>query len=216
VALASLSNVAIVRGHITQPFSGLWHADLLLASATDVSGPQTLLFAGVAWSCAYIRAIDFSGERGVRVVAGRGGWRTTIPGKQYGAAGIFTRDVVNDAAAACGEPPPTLDPTIPPTVGSAWLRGAGPASDTLQRILGGLWWVDKTGVVQTSPRAGSVASPFQAMAVAGASGIYEIATDNPNEWQPGVSFSGPTVSGVVSRVMHVIEPDKLRLEVMVP
>lgn len=215
MSLADLSGVAITHGLITQPFSGLWHADLVLAQATDISGPQTLNFAGVPWSCAYIRAIDFSGERGVRVVAGAAGWRTVIPGKQYGAGLVATSLVCADAAAACGELPPVIDASIPTTVGSAFLRANALAADVLQRLLGDSWWADRNGVVQTSARSGTVTSAFQAMSVKGAPGIYEISSNAPNDWQPGVSFSGPTISGTVSRVMHRIEPDRLRLEVMV-
>jgi hypothetical protein len=216
MSLADLSGIPIVSGRLTVPFSGLWHADLVLAQAQDVSGLQTLNFAGVTWQCAYVRAIDFSGERGVRVVAGRGGWRTTIPAKQYGSGLIATATVMNDAALACNELAPVLDPGQPQTLGSAWDRQSGPASDVLQRILGSAWWADRNGVVQSSARSGTVSSPFQAMHVHGASGIYEIGSDSPNDWMPGVSFSGPTVSGVVSRVMHWIERDRLRTEVMVP
>lgn len=215
MSLADLSGVPVITGLLTVPFSGLWHADLVLGQVTDVSGLQTLTFAGMTWSCAYVRAIDFSGERGVRVVAGRGGWRTTIPAKQYGAGVISSATVLNDAALACNEPAPVLGPSQPQTLGSGWCRQNTQASDVLNRVLGEAWWADRTGTVQSSARGGTVSSAFQAMAVHGASGIYEIASDSPNDWSPGVSFSGPTVSGTVSRVMHRIERDRLRLEVMV-
>lgn len=213
--LADLSGVAVVHGLIVQPFSGLWHADLVLAQATDITGSQVINFSGVPWVCAYVRAIDFSGERGVRVVAGAAGWRKTIDSKQYGAGVITTSLVCADAASACGELPPVIDASITPTVGTAFLRATAPASDVLQRLLGDAWWADRSGIIQTAPRGGSVSSAFQALAVKGASGIYEITSNSPNDWQPGVSFQGPTVSGTVSRVMHRIEPDRLRLEVMV-
>lgn len=215
MALADLSGVPIVRGQIEQPYSGLWHADLVLAQATDIAGTQTLNFAGTPWTCSYVREIDFAGERGVRVVAGFGGWRTQIPAKQYGGGAVSTLGVMTDAANACGEPVPVLDPSVPISLGQGWGRQAGPASQVLNQISGPNWWADKTGVVQTSLRTGVVASQFAAISVKGASGIYEIATDFPNDWQPGVSFQGPTVSGTVSRVTHHISPNKLRTIVMV-
>ena len=197
------------------PMAGLWHADLVLSKATDIAGPQSLLFAGAIWSCAYVRAIDFAGERGVRVVAGLGGWRTAIPAKQYGAGVIATATVVSDAALACGEPPPVIDVSVPQTVGSAFLRASGLGSTTLQAVLGSVWWADTSGVVQSRPRSGSVLSAFQAMAVDGWSGRYSIGTDAPNDWTPGVAFAGPTTSGTVSRVTHRITPTSLRTEVLV-
>jgi hypothetical protein len=217
MALADLSGIAIVHGRIVQPYSGLWHADLILATATDISGAQSLNFAGVAWICAYVRAIDFAGDRGVRVVGGFGGWRTTIPAKQYGSGQISTLAVVADAASACGEPTPVLAASVSPFVGSGWARQAGLASQVLYQILGPNWWVNPTtGVVNTGTRtATAVTSPFQALAVHSAPGVYEIGSDKPNDWTPGVTFSGPTVNATVSRVTHIITPDKLRVEVMV-
>jgi hypothetical protein len=216
MALASLAGIAVMRGVVVVPFSGIWHADLVLAQATGPAptGPQSLIFAGSTWTCAVVRSIDFAGERGVRVVGGLGGWRTTIPAKQYGQGTITTQMVATDAALACGESPPVLDASVPVTVGSAFLRQAGPASLALQAVLGDAWWVDSAGTVQTRPRTGTVASSFQAMRVDGAEGVYEVGTDAPNDWTPGATFSSPTVSGTVNRVTHRITPTKLRTEVM--
>jgi hypothetical protein len=215
MSLADLSGVGVLRGRLTVPFSGLWHADLLLATDVVIAGGQTLTIAGAAWTCAYVRAVSFAGSRGVRVVGGTGGWRMPIPSKQYGMGTIPTLTVLTDAANACGEAVPVVDPSAPQTVGAAFLRQSGPASTVLQQVLGDAWWMDPTGTVQTAPRAGTIASRFDAMAVDGAEGLYEIATEAPNDWMPGASFSGPTVTGVISRVMVQIEPERLRVEVMV-
>ena len=216
MSIADLSGVGVLRGRLTVPFAGLWHADLLLATDVSVAGGQTLTIAGVAWTCAYVRAVSFSGSRGVRVVGGTGGWRTTIQAKQYGMGTISTLTVLTDAANACGEIVPVVDPSAPQTVGAAFLRQSGPASTVLQQVLGDAWWLDRTGTVQTAPRAGTIASRFDAMTVDGAEGLYEIATEAPNDWMPGASFSGPTVSGTISRVMMRLDPDRLRVEVLVP
>jgi hypothetical protein len=218
MALCDLSGVPVVRGRIVQPYSGLWHADLVLATPTDVSGQQTLNFSGTTWHCAYVRAVDFTGERGVRVVGGFGGWRTTVSAKQYGGPGasIAVLMVLADAASACGEPTPILDASVPSSVGGGWARQSGLASQVLYQILGSNWWVDRvTGVVNTGFRTGAISSSFGAMSVKGPAGVYEIVTDHPNDWQPGVSFTGPTASGTVSRLTHIITPNTLRTEVMV-
>jgi hypothetical protein len=216
MSLASLSGIDVVAGRLVVPFSGLWHADLLLSSATDIAGPQTLLFAGSSWVCAYVRAIDWSGQRGVRVVAGRAGWRKQVPAKQYGQGVIATQQVLADAAAACGEAPPVVDATVPPTVGSAFLRASGTGSKVLNEVLAGAWWADMTGIVQTAPRLPTpIASSFQAVRVEMAEGLYEITTDTPNDWMPGKSFQNLAVSGTISRVMHEIGRSTLRTEVLV-
>jgi hypothetical protein len=210
-----LSGVLVVTMRLVIPWSGLWHADLALVQTTNVAGPQILNLIGVPWSCAYARAVDFAGQRGVRVVAGAGGWGKTIPAKQYGQGTIATQQVCSDAAMACGEPSPVIDASVPSTVGAAFLRQSGPASLVLQQKLGDSWWADTTGTVQTKPRTGSVSSAFVATHVVGAEGWYEIATEFPGDWMPGVAFSGPTVSGTVSRVTHVLGKGTLRTEVLV-
>ena len=216
MSLASLSGVDVVRGVITVPFSGPWHADLLLSQPKDVAGPQTLLFAGKPWLCSYVRVVDFSGRRGVRLVAGLGGWRSTIPARQYGAGVIATATVLSDAALACGEPAPVIDATIQVSVGNAYCRINGPASFVLQDLVGDAWWIDTSGIVHSGTRpATPIVSKFQVLNVDSyGSGIYEIATDAPNDWQPGMTFAGPTASGTVSRLNHVITETQLRIEVM--
>jgi len=59
-------------------------------------------------------------------------------------------------------------------------------------------------------------SPFVAESAHGASGWYRIATEFPADWQPGSSFAGVTVSGIVSRVEHRIERGQFWTEVLVP
>jgi hypothetical protein len=218
MALATLSGVPIFSGKLTIPFAGLWHADASLTVAQDISGPQTLLLAGVSWTCSVIRAIDFASTRMLRLVAGAGGWRSTIAYKQYGQGSVPTTIVLQDAAAAAtpSELAPVIDPSVPGYVGQAWDRGSGPASDVLRQVLGDAWWADASGRVQTAPRsAAAITSAFQAIAVDGAPGIYEITTDAPGDWMPGLTFSGPTVSGTISRVEHTFKGPDLRTTVMV-
>ena len=215
MSLATLNGTPIYEGRITWPYAGIWHADLKLTEAIDTSGPQVLLFAGLPWACAVVRAIDFSGSRGVRVVGGTGGWRTTIPAKQYGQGLVTTLHVMTDAALACREVPPVLGPLVPLTVGSGYCRPNDAASYVLQEFLGDAWWLDSTGTVQTIPRPPTpVASPFSALAVRGSEGKYEIGTESPNDWLPGATFLGPTVSGTINRTMHTLTRDTLRTEVL--
>ncbi len=219
-AFASLSGVAITQLHLVIPALGLWHADVLLAQAGDVSGPQVLLLSGSTWNCATVRAVDFAGARSVRVVGGAGGWRQNLPAKQYASpVGVPTVTVVSDAALAVGELPPVLDATVPPTVGNAYVRQSGAASGVLQDMQSrGVfqWWVDATGIVQTMSRPSTpITSDFVAESVHGAAGWYRIATEFPADWQPGSTFASVTVSGTISRVEHRIEHGEFWSEAMV-
>jgi hypothetical protein len=216
---ASLNGAALQRCKLTLPYAGIWHADVDVAddALPLPAGPQLLVLAGVSYTCAVIRAIDFAGKREVRLVGGTGGWRKSIPAKDYASpAGVPTSVVLADAASAVLEAPPVLDPTVTPTLGPSWERQAGTASLVLWAILSLGWWMDPTGVVQTAPRLPTpITSYFDAVTVQGAPGRVLIATETPGDWTPGRTFVGPTVSGTVNRVTHTAESSSFRTEIMV-
>lgn len=215
---ASLNGLPIVGANLVIPYSGIWHADVTMDRAVDVVGPQVLSLAGATFApCTIIRAIDFAGQRSLRLVGGMGGWRKEVPALPYDLpGGVPTATILADAAATVGEVPPVLDPTVPPIVGSHWLRSKGKASELLNQILGSSWWMDFTGIVQSKPRLPTVIiSPFTAIEVNGSAGQYTINTESPGDWVPGAVFSGPTVSGVVNRVTHTLTGGHLNTEVMI-
>ena len=217
---ASIAGATIDRLHFVIPALGIWHADVSLSQAPSLSGPQTLLLAGSSWSCTPIRSIAFAGSTSARLVAGAAGWRKSVAPQQYSSpAGVPTATVLADAASLVGELPPVLAASVPATVGTGYVRQAGAASLVLQDLesRGVLsWWVDAMGIVQTMPRPSpAITSSFVAEAVAGAVGWYRIATETPGDWQPGATFSGPTVSGTVNRVEHRISGLKFWTEMLV-
>jgi hypothetical protein len=214
---ADISGVPIFMAALTIPMAGNWHADVVCDVAIDIVGPQVLTLAGSAWVCTPIRAIDFAGRREVRLVGGQAGWRKPVPSKQYSLpGGVPTAMVLSDAAIFVQEPPPVVAPSVSPTLGTGYVRQAGLASLVLQGVLGDSWYMSASGIVQTAPRLPTpIASPFNAIDVHGASGRYTIATEFPADWAPGAVFVGPTVSGTVNLVRHVLRQDSLRTEVMV-
>ena len=216
---AQLGAAALFKCALVLPASGIWHADAEMASDLPLTpGPQVLMLAGTSYTCAIVRQVDFAGVRSVRLVGGLGGWRMVVPPKQYSsAAGVPLAVVLSDLAATVKESPPVVDPSLPPNLGTGYVRQGGLASLALQQLLGGSWYVSSAGIVQTAPVLPvPILSPFQAIRVQGAPGIYEIATDFPADWTPGKLFVGPTVTGTINRVMHTATGTKLRTEVMVP
>jgi hypothetical protein len=218
---AQLNGIPVTKLHLVIPALGIWHADVTLTQAIDVTAPQLLLLAGTTWTGAVVRAVDFSGERSVRIVGGTGGWRKTVPALQYASPiGVPTVTVLADVAALVQEIPPVLDPTVPPVLGTGYVRQLGPASLVLQDLQDrGLlsWWMDPFGVVQTAPRLPTPpVLPFVAEAVRGAAGWYRIATETPIEWMPGVLFASVTVTGTVSRVEHRVDRGHFWTEVLLP
>jgi hypothetical protein len=207
----ALDGVPVIHGAIVLPFSGIWMADLVLSEPKDLTGPQVLTIADESYKCTPVRAVNFSGARGTRVVGGAAGWRKVIGPRQYSST-VMLGTVLRDAANAVGE---QIAVDVDRQIGTNYIRSQGPATMALNALLGASWWMDPAGVVQTKARTVTpIVGDFTAMRVTGASGIWEIATEGVADWTPGRSFSGPTSSGVISRVEHKIAKGKLRTLVM--
>lgn len=215
MTVATLNGTAVMRLELVIPFSRIWHADATLTSDVDVGVTQSLVLAGVTYTCAIIRRVDFAGRLMLRLVGGKGGWRKTIDAKQYQSdLGVPTTAVVQDAASAAGELPVVIGATVPATLGSGFVRVKGAASLVLQQVFGDTWWMDPTGVVQTMPRAAAqVPGSFVVVDIHGSPGWATIATESPSEWVPGRTFSSPAASGTINRVRHMISGHKLRTHV---
>jgi hypothetical protein len=228
---ADLSGTPVVSARLCVPYSGIWHADVVLDRVlpTPLAGPQVLTLSGSVWACSVVRVGSFAGSRSVRLVGGLGGWRRPVlaaelPPPLISPIGVPVGIVVLLAAGLAAEPPPNIAGYDgPPLLGQAPLGGSyvfqsGPMSQVLQGLFGGTWYMDPTGAVQVvriRPPT-PILSPWTCVAFDGASGIYEIATDAPGDWMPGASFVGPTVSGTISRVTHELSSGKLRTHVMGP
>lgn len=219
---ASLSGLPVTRLHLIVPAAGIWHADVTLAQAIDLPGPQTLLLSGSTWIGTVVRAVDFAGQRQVRVVGGHGGWSKPIAALEYASQlGVPTATVLTDVAALVQELPPIVDPSVPAMLGNYFVRRAGAAALVLWDLVAtsvlATWWMDPSGVVQTGPSSTlPILSPFVAEQVRGASGWYKIDTESPADWMPGRMFLGPTVSGSISRVEHRIAKGRFWTEVLSP
>lgn len=217
-AFASLNGQPITALHLVVPTLGIWHADVTVVGSTDTTGPQTIQLAGSTWTGAVVRSFSLAGELKARLVGGTGGWRQNVPAQQYSSTvGVPTATVLSDAASLVGELPPVVAPTVVPTLGTGFVRQAGPASLVLQQVVGDAWWLDASGTVQTMGRPqATITSQFVCEEARGGAGWYRIATESPSDWLPGATFTGPTVSGTISRVEHRISGVKFWSEVLVP
>ena len=209
---AGLDDIPIMRGQVTIPAYGIWHADLWLDREVALSGQVRLALADISALATVVRVIGFLGQTGVRIVGGYGGWRTSVPGLQYAAAtGLSLRTVLAHTAADVGELVDAADTAI----GTAYVRAVGPASRVLQSLIPGAWYMGFDGVTYAAPRpAGVVANRYMTMDVSQPASAYTVATDSPGEWLPGRTFTGPSTSGVISRVQHMIENATLRTQVL--
>ena len=212
---ATLNGIPVTRASLVVPYTGIWHADVSLDRDVEPDGPQVLVIGPYTWNASVVRAVDFAGSKRLRLVGGQGGWRTSVPPELYvSPVGVPTTTVLADVAGLVGEIPPVVDPTLAPTLGTAFGRQAGLASLVLQQVCGDQWWMDPTGTIQTAPRVGAVASLFSVQDVDGACGRYVIQTEFPGDWTPGATFASATVSGTISRTMWAINEGGVRVEVL--
>jgi hypothetical protein len=215
---ADLNGTRVASGQITIPYYGVWHADLLLADELTVPTTAlglTLTLAALVLKGTAFRTATYGGATSVRMIGGAGGWRKTLPAKYYRlASGLSLSTVLNDAARESGE---TITLASDRIIGTAYVRESGPASKALATLSGGLWYVDFTGRTQVATRAAStIASEFDTVSVGGAGGKQIVATEFPQDFVPGRTYSSSTFSSkTISSVTHLIDgAGKFRTEVL--
>jgi hypothetical protein len=132
----------------------------------------------------------------VRIVAGAGGWGQAVVARHYhNDAGVKARTVADDAARTGGETIGTFVP-VSERVGIDYVRQAGPASRTLENVLGGApWWVGYDGVTHAGPRP---ASPVD-------SAGYEVLAYNPRERRLELAVTDPRNVGIGSIVSERLD-----------
>lgn len=213
---ATLNGGRLIKARVTIPYYGLWAADVVLASSDTLATSVTLTIGNLSMVGAVVRMASFAGTRSARIVGGAGGWRTTLPSKQYVSSNaIRLSQVLGDAAAEAGE---RLNLPIDATIGTMYVREQAPAQRVLRQLAGPVWYVDLAGVTQVQDRpAASVRSSFTVIGWSGALGRFTVATEDYASWLPGASFSSPTVSTpqTVSLVTHTLDNDgTARMEVL--
>jgi hypothetical protein len=213
MSYASINGATIVKGQVSIPAWGIWHADLWLDHAFVVGSPATLVIADLSATCTVVRSVDWTGQRGVRVVGGYGGWRQVVAPQQYdNPAGITVSTVVGDTATAVGE---RVVIATDAQLGVQWIRARGAASEVLDEIAPDAWWMGLDGVTHLGPRdLSAITGVFTATWVDQPANVVRIATENPAEWLPGKTYAGPQVQGTIDRVQHWIDAGKFRTEVV--
>lgn len=216
-AYLSLNGARVVSARITMPLYGAWVADGVLATADAIAQGVTLTVGSLSLKGTSFRMAAFSGSRSDRIVGGGLGWRKVLPARAYSHdAGVRLSQVLGDAARECGE---TIDVANDQVIGAGWARRRGIASRVLRRLVGGQWWIEpSSGITKLVARdASPIRSPFTVESWSGAKGLFQIATENYEDWLPGRTFTSPLVTGVqtISSVSLVADNEgKLRLSVL--
>lgn len=210
---AELNGTRIRTATVTIPYHGIWHADVVLDQAAELSGQLTLVLGDLALKGSVYRQGGFTGANYIRVVGGAGGWMKQLPAKEYRSTfGVKFSVVAADAAKSVGE---TVSIASDFAVGNFYERQAACASRVLDTFAP-LWWMRSDGVTVVGDRTSpTVTSRFDVMLDGTnlAVGKVTVATDNPRDWQPGVKFSSPVLTErTASAVVHRLDNSKLRTE----
>jgi hypothetical protein len=217
---ASVAGHQVVSGSIMIPLVGAWTADVSLATDAVVAGPVAVVLGNLTLQGFVYRGDPSAGQTQVRIVGGSGGWRKTVQPQGYGSgSGVKLATILGDVARDCGE---RVAVSGSATVGTAWARLEGNASDVLWQLvaLGAIpsWHVDPAGVTQVQAwPARTVGTPFTVIDQQSGSGLVTIATEDYAGWLPGCSFSAPTITGspINGGVTFVFDNEgQARLEVM--
>ena len=210
---AAVNGIPIVKGRISIPGWGIWHADLWTDGDLAIGSAVTIELADLVAVGTVVRDVAWTGQRGVRVVGGAGGWRRAVTAQQYAnPQGLTMSTIASDTATTVGE---SVVVDVDRTVGVQWMRVAGSASDALYALADETWWVGLDGVTHIGTRVpGAIVSVFTATAVDQAGDIVTVATENPADWLPGKTYAGTTVSGTIDRVTHHITAMTMRTEVV--
>lgn len=213
----SINGARCTKLNLSIPAYGLWTADAVLDDVIEFTGTAvTLTLAGLSLVGSVVRSGNFSGTGSLRIVGGRGGWRTTIPKHFYQSPfGVKLKPVLTDAANACGERI-VVDDDV--TLGLFFTREEGPGARVLNQLCPS-WYVQADGSTRVGARATpTIASRFDVVNenVAPNLGRIPIATDFPEDWVPGAKFSAPVLGSevfTISDVVHKLTPERLRTEV---
>lgn len=217
MSYSTLAGHRVSSAKASIPLYGIWTADVVLPVAPELAGIVDLVLGSIVLRGTPSRQADFGGDRLVRIVGGALGWQRDVAAKGYSnTSGVRLAMVLTDVAAEVGET--ITGYSAGATVGTHYARLQGSASRVLRDVGGSLWYVRPDGVTSLAARSDApIVSAFQVTARDGAKGLTVVATENPEDWQPGRRFASVTTPDLqtISHVSLVAsESGKLRAEVL--
>lgn len=201
------------------PSVGPWWADVVFETAPDVSGVVTIRVGELE----LVGTIDptHDGVRGLerrsRIVAGAGGWGTLLAPKAYhNDAGVKASTVAEDAAREAGETLGDFAPVVE-RIGIDYVRESGPASRTLEDVIGAVpWWVGYDGVTRVGARGTStpVAGSFDVLEHVVDERLVTLAADDLRSVGIGSILTDGLLETpqTVSELELAVEPDSVRIK----
>lgn len=207
----SLGGVAISHACVQFSAWGLHWADATLADPHDFANGEAveLVVADAKLRGAIVSGGTHEGRSAYRWVGGKGKWPTVVDEKGYtNDAGVKQSLVLQDAAAACGEPIADL-PTS--RMGPHYARRNASAVEVLHVVAPQNWYVDFAGVTRIGRRPTTqFVGDAPRTRVDSNAQVIELATESVAALVPGVVVDGMKPA---TDVEWLLEPKKLTARV---
>lgn len=187
---ATLNGQRVTHATAQIPSWGCWYADADVDGDVKLSGAVTLVIADLTLKGTVLSGGPDKGRSHYRIVGGAAGWGRSIPKRSYSSdAGVRKASVLADAAREVGETLGTVSNTD--MLGPHWVREAGPASQTLELVAPGAWYVGEDGVTRLGARPSkALVGAVTQQSVDLARGTVAIASDSIAQILPGVVVNG--------------------------
>ena len=216
---AALNDVHVVEATVTIPWFGIWTADVKIDVPTLINGHAgglALTLGNVTMIGTKFRALAFQGAKKLRIVGGYGGWLKMLPSAYYAQeSGLKRSLILRDAAKACGE---SVSYDTDVIVGNSYMRAAGPASRVLNQLARSGWYMSLDGITTVGSRStDTITTPLQVLSADGATGHYQIATEDVAAYMPGRSFQLPDDgTRQISATEIQLRENTIRVSVLAP
>ena len=189
MSFATLGGNSCTRGRVQIPKCWRGWVDVELVEPVELTGTQTFALGEFSAVTTVISGGVAEGKARYRVVFGKGGWGKTLDEKSYmNDAGVKASNIVQDAAAECGE---TLGMLPTARLGSHYARARGSASNVLHELAPRAWRVDLDGVTKFDAwPAAEYTGDGARVRTDLATGVIELSVDEVGNLLPGVSVDG--------------------------
>ncbi|MGZ6094380.1 MAG: hypothetical protein ACXWUG_20260, partial [Polyangiales bacterium] len=135
MSFATLNGARVVRGSLTLPRIGRWHADLIVDASEPIPGPVQLAFGdgALVFRGTVFRGDVFQETFHCRIVGGTNGLAKELPAKFY--RGIPLRLALRDLLAEAGETlSASADATVLDRLVPKWSRRRGTAATSATEL----------------------------------------------------------------------------------
>jgi hypothetical protein len=207
----------IASATIHVPWSGAWFADVVFLDAPVLFGAVELVVGDVTLRGTFDER--FTGTRGAelraRIVAGSAGWGEHVGAQSYvNDQGVRALLVAQDAARLSGETLGSFSPSAA-SLGSYYVRQAGPAARVLEDVIGSAsWWVeyDGTTTVGTRPSTSARSGSYQVLEYDAAARLVTLGVDDVSAIGPGSVLSDGLDDPQTVRDLEIrVTPEAVRL-----